>query len=124
MSKVFVTLEEKSIEKTLPTVDKDSLGMKPTQATLDEDLDEADAEEKARQSKKHEALLSSLALPEYAIKGSEAEWRAEEALANQRSKVPSMVSIKRKLSEPDANSRPKKKHKNDKEKEERKNKKH
>lgn len=110
--KIFSQLEEAEVEKSLPPISSEAAKkMKPTAVSLEEDLEQIDEATKHELKAKQDALLKGLALPEYAIKGTEADWKAEEALASTRSKVPSLVSIKRKLNDGEDGERPQKKQK-------------
>eukprot|EP01128_Nolandella_sp_AFSM9_P006564 TRINITY_DN3410_c0_g1_i1.p1 TRINITY_DN3410_c0_g1~~TRINITY_DN3410_c0_g1_i1.p1 ORF type:complete len:1037 (+),score=299.15 TRINITY_DN3410_c0_g1_i1:74-3184(+) len=110
-SRLFDRLEVADVDAQLGSSAVDVSKFAPTATTLEDDL-EANATEvsekmKEKQTRKQKNLLSSLALPEYAIQGGREDWEAEERAA-QRSKVPTMVSIKRKL-ETTESERPKKK---------------
>eukprot|EP01125_Pyxidicula_operculata_P010778 TRINITY_DN3550_c0_g1_i1.p1 TRINITY_DN3550_c0_g1~~TRINITY_DN3550_c0_g1_i1.p1 ORF type:complete len:1035 (-),score=287.65 TRINITY_DN3550_c0_g1_i1:40-3144(-) len=120
--KFFNELEEKEDEKALISTTTTSnttsgapIEMNPTAMTLDEDLDDAEIDTKKLLKEKQDNLLKTLAKPEFAIQGDNEAWE-EGTLELKRSKVPNIVSIKRKKSDKDddASEQPKKKRKKNK----------
>jgi len=90
----FLELEEVAEDKLLAKGD-DNIDMQPTAITLEEDLAEIDQDTKKMLDEKQKNLISELALPEYAIQGDNKDWEAA-ALQLKRSKVPNIISVKRK----------------------------
>uniref|UniRef100_A0A6B2KWW6 RNA cytidine acetyltransferase n=1 Tax=Arcella intermedia TaxID=1963864 RepID=A0A6B2KWW6_9EUKA len=92
--KFFISLEEAAEDKLLPATET---GMHPTALSLEEDLKQIDDEFKANEEMKMEqqSLISELARPEFAIQGDNKDWE-EAALSLKRSKIPNILSVKRK----------------------------
>ena len=83
-------IESKQIEETLHIPQKE-VRMKELDVDLEDELNEG-AEKITKEMKaKHQNLLSSLALPEYAIDGNDKDW---EAALGKSGSVPNAISIK------------------------------
>ncbi|ODV92384.1 hypothetical protein CANCADRAFT_971 [Tortispora caseinolytica NRRL Y-17796] len=86
---------QKQIEGATEDLEDDTMGLRPMEMTIEEDLYEASSEVKSALREKQRALIDSLDLSQYEIGGDDDEWNAaEKGAKNVASKGQGVLSVK------------------------------